>query len=393
MKKTIAIFVILVMLAALGACAPGTSAPAAPAAPPPAAAPGATPAVGVDAADDGLVWGLAPFAERQNLRIGFFTGSPLSYPFLFAYNLGVFDALNIDVSFTHFTGGPAMMEANAEWDIASCGLGGMVNGLFGFDFNLVTFNDYEDNIAIFVREGSPLAENKNDPEVWRGATAVYPAGTTAQAVLVNHLNNMGLTLADIESINMDNASSLTAFNGGTADILACWNVIALAAEDFGHVRVTDSGQLGFTAPCGTFAQQEMLNDRFDLLVVATIVFHKATEWVYESEANMLQAIEWFYAHCESEGFLISRDVADRTMRWFRGPTVDEWIQIFTEYTGPDVAGLYTARDLLQAEHDLLVGLDFFIGEGRFSNEDRARYLTDRRVDSRVAIAARELLGR
>ena len=48
-------------------------------------------------APEDLTFGLTPFEDRQTLRIGFFTGSPLSYAFLFADNLGVFDALNIDV--------------------------------------------------------------------------------------------------------------------------------------------------------------------------------------------------------------------------------------------------------------------------------------------------------
>ena len=56
-------------------------------------------------APEDLTFGLTPFEDRQTLRIGFFTGSPLSYAFLFADNLGVFDALNIDVEYSCFTGG------------------------------------------------------------------------------------------------------------------------------------------------------------------------------------------------------------------------------------------------------------------------------------------------
>lgn len=55
---------------------------------------------------------------------------------------------------------------------------------------------------------------------------VYPAGTTGQAVLAQYLETMGLTLSDVESVNMDNANGLTGFNGGTGDALVCWNAIA-----------------------------------------------------------------------------------------------------------------------------------------------------------------------
>ena len=46
-----------------------------------------------------------------------------------------------------------------------------------------------------------------------------------------------------------------------------------------------------------------------------------------------------------------------------------------------------------AEKDILVGLDFFISEGKYTNEDRTRYLDDQRIDPSVAQAAKELFGK
>lgn len=339
-----------------------------------------------------LTWGLKPFEERQTIRLGFFTGSPLSYPFLFADNLGVFDALNIDIEYICFTGGPAMMEANAEWDMASCGLGGLANGLYGYDFSLIDITDYEENLAIFARPGSDIAADMENPELWKGKVCVYPAGTTAQAVLAKYLNNMGLTLADVESVNMDNSNALTGFNGGTGDILGVWNAISLSAEDAGFIRVSDSGKLGIAMPCGTFATQDFMTNHFDLVATAIAVFHLAVEWCYATPENLAQSATWYLDHCDEEGFLCNADIAQRTMEWFRAPTVDEYIALFTE-TSPDAAGLYTARDLLQVEKDILVGLDFFISEGKYSNEDRTRYLDDRRVDPSVALRVKEMLGK
>ena len=150
MKKLIALLLALVMVLGLVACGASEPAPEAPKAETPVEA--------------DLTWGLKPFEEPQTLRVGFFTGSPLSYPFLFADNLGIFDQLNIELEYTCFTGGPAMMEANAEWDIASCGLGGLANGLYGYDFHLIDINDYEENLALFARADSALAADPKNPE-------------------------------------------------------------------------------------------------------------------------------------------------------------------------------------------------------------------------------------
>jgi len=391
MKKLIALLLALVMVLGLVACG-AAPAPEAPAEEPEAEAPKAEEPKSEAPAEPELVWGLKPFEEKQTLRVGFFTGSPLSYPFLFADNLGIFDQLNIELEYTCFTGGPAMMEANAEWDIASCGLGGLANGLYGYDFHLIDINDYEENLALFAREGSALAADPANPDNWKGVTAVYPAGTTAQAVLADYLQSIGLSLADIESVNMDNSNALTGFSGGTGDVLGCWNAIALSAEDAGHVRISDSGKQGYPAPCGTFATKQIMEENFDLVATAVAVFHLAVEWCYESEENMAQAAQWYLDHCDEEGFLCNEDVAKRTMEWYAGPTVDEFINIFTE-TAPDAAGLYTSRELLKAERDILVGLDFFIAEGKYTNEDRTRYLDECRIDPSVAMAVKEMLGK
>ena len=81
-----------------------------------------------------------------------------------------------------------------------------------------------------MRPDSAIANDPTNPEVWKGTTWVYPAGTTAQAVLASALQQLGLTLNDITSVNMDNANALTGFNGGTGDGLGCWNAIAFSAE-------------------------------------------------------------------------------------------------------------------------------------------------------------------
>ena len=49
------------------------------------------------------------------------------------------------------------------------------------------------------------------------------------------------------------------------------------------------------------------------------------------------------------------------------------------------------RDLMQAEKDILVGLDFFIGEGKYTAEDRVTYLDDGVISNVVALNAKQML--
>ena len=393
MKKLIALLLALSMILCLAACGGGGTNTEAPASEAPASDAPDTDTPSTDAPEgEDLTWGLTPFEETQTLRIGFFTGSPLSYGFLFADKLGVFDALNIELEYICFTGGPAMMEANSEWDIASSGLGGACIALAGYDFALVDVTDYEENMAVFVRPDSELAADPTNPDLWKGATVIYPAGTTGQAVLAQYLETIGLTLADVESVNMDNANGLTGFNGGTGDALVCWNAIALAAEDAGYVRVTDSGQLDLPFPCITYAQLDIMESNPELVATAVAVFHLAYEWVRASDENEAQAAAWYLEHCDEEGFLCDENIAQRTIEWWRCPTTDEYIQLFTE-TEPDEAGLYTSRDLLMIENDILSGFDFFVSVGSYTEEQRTQFLDDQRIDNSIALAVKDMLGK
>jgi len=379
MKKTMAVLLAFVLVASLAFAGGGKeTAPASPA----AAAP-----------KGDMTWGLKPFEKQQTLRLAFFTGSPLSYPYLFADKLGVFNALNIKIEYIHFTGGPAMMEANSAWDMGSLGLGGISLGLAKYDnLTLIDVNDYEENMAIFARPGSKIAKDPANPANWKGVKCVYPTGTTGQTVLAQYLKSMGLGLADVVSVNMDNANGLTAFNGGTGDVLVCWNAIALAADDYGFYRVTDSGKLKLPFPCATFVQKKYLANNKQLVTTAVAVFHKAIEWVYASPANLKQSAKWYFNHCEEEGFLCTESVAQRTMEWYRGNTVDQYIDLFTR-TSADNAGLYTKRNLLQIEKDIMSGFDFFVSEGKYSLADRTRILDEKRVTNEVALAVKAMLGR
>lgn len=379
MKKVIVMLLAMCMIFALAACG-GSSAPA-------ASAPAANAPAAEESAEAETVWGLKPFEETQHLRIGFFTGSPLSYPFLFAENLGIFDQLNIDVEFVCFTGGPAMMEAGNDWDICSLGLGGVSIGLSAYDYTLIDVCDYEENLAIFCRPDSAIAQDPTNHEAWKGVECVYPTGTTAQAVFAAYLQTMGLSLADVVSTNADNASSLTVFSGGTGDVLGCWNAIALAAEDAGFVRVSDSGKLGIGMMCGSFAHPDFLAANPELVATAIAVFHLGAEWCAD---NQEEAAAMYYEHCEEEGFLCTEEVAAKTIAWYRGPSVDQFLEKFTGEGAMDEA---VGRNLLPIEEDILLGYDFFVSEGKYTVEQRNTWLSDGRVDNSVALAVAELLGK
>lgn len=340
-------------------------------------------------AEAATTFGLKPFATPQKLRVGFFAGSPLSIPFYIADKEGFFKELNIEIEYSTFTNGPAMMEANKNWDIAGAGLGGTLVGMLGYDLRVIGISDYEENLALLARKDGALAKDPKSPAAWKGTTWLYPAGTTAQAVLVNALKEVGLGMDDIKSINMDVVSALTAFQGGTGEGLGVWNAMAFKAEDAGFVRITDAGKLGFVAPCATLATADALKNKRELVKTAYAVFYHTWEWCQAKPENMQKAKQHYLENCQDEGVACDVGIADRVMNWYRAPGLAKSIEIMTS-GGKDVAGLYTKRDLLQAERDILVGMDFFITQNRYKPEDRNKILDAQLVDNSIAKEVKEM---
>lgn len=326
-------------------------------------------------------FGLTPFAERQTLRVGYFAGSAHAIPFYIADVKGFFDELNIDVEYEPYTNGPAMMEASSSWDVATSGAAGDLVGMLGYDLICIGSTDYEKNMGLFVRADGPLA-NKN-PEDWKGTTWLYPSGTNAQMVLGGELDKLGLTFDDIESVNMDIASALTAFKGGQGDGIAVWNAIATSAEDAGFVRVDDAGSLGITVFNGFMATPEALSERRDLVKTAWEVYYLTWQWCNASEENMDEAVAYYLESCENEGIACDEHIAEVVMSYCAVPTLSEAAALMTD-ASPDDQGLYTSRDLLQAEKDLLVTMDFLISIGKYTNDDRNTILDNQMVDGSIA---------
>jgi len=346
----------------------------------------------VSAAPAKTTFGLAPFPRKQTLRLGFFVGSPLSIPFYIADQQGFFKELNIEIQYENFTNGPAMMEANASWDMAGAGLGGLLVGMLGYGIRVVGISDYEKNLALFARPGSPLAAKPQDPNSWRSTTRLLPLGTTAQATLVAALQKVGLNFSDIKSVNMDVASALTAYNGRQGDGLAVWNAVAFNAEDRGYIRIGDAGTLGFTAPCATLATEKALREKRDLIKAAYAVFYYTVEWMNKSEVNKNKAVAHYLRNTNDEGIAISPSVAERVIKWYAAPGMAESIRLMSDASADD-AGVYNKRKLLQAEKDIMVGMDFFISQKRYTPADRDKILDNRLVDPSITLEVKAMLDK
>lgn len=329
--------------------------------------------------------GLTPLAQRTTLSIGFFAGSAHGMPYYVADKMGFYDELNIDVEYQSFTGGPAMMEASADWDICDVGGPGVLNGMKNYDINLIGVCDNEFNTALFVRPDTDLAKNPEDPETWRGKEVLLNKGTTLQYMFMQFMKKIGIEDLDAYDITITDTAvgtCLTAFQTGQGDAMCVWNAFAMTADDEGYVRVTDMGKMGLNNVCGICATADAINNKTELVKLGYAAYYLTWEWCNASEENMAKAIELFMESCDDEGILVTEDAANRMIREeFNCPTLAEAVAGMTTLEA-DRNG--KGGEVYHAANQLFETLDFFITLGNYTEDDRKAILDKGLVNPAIA---------
>lgn len=328
--------------------------------------------------------GIDPLADRTTLSIGFFAGSAHSMPWYVADQMGFFDELNIDVEYQSFTGGPAMMEASADWDICSVGGPGVLNGMKNYDINMLGVCDNEYNTALFVRPDSDLAKTPEDPEAWRGKKVLLNRGTTLQYVFMQYMASIGITdleAYDVEIIDTAVGTCLTAFQSGEGDAMCVWNAFAIAAEADGAVRVTDVGKMGLNSINGICATSDAIENKMDLISTAYQAYYKTWEWCQASEENRAKAEELFMESCDDEGVAVTEETITRLVDEYRCPSFEDAVAaMVTEEDDRNGSGVKISH----ANNQLFETMDFFITLGNYTEEDRQTILDKGLVNPVVA---------
>ena len=76
----------------------------------------------------------------------------------------------------------------------------------------------------------------------KGKTIAYSSGTSSEDILVNSLTSVGLTMDDIEAIDMDASGIVSAMLSGKVDAAATWspNSLKILEEDANATKLADN---------------------------------------------------------------------------------------------------------------------------------------------------------
>lgn len=295
-----------------------------------------------------------------------------SLPFYVAKEEGMFQDAGIDAEFLVYTSGGAQMEAAAS-DAWMFGTGGVLPayvGMLNMDLRVIGTCMSDDlMVDLFVREDSPIAMagQGNVPEyptlygtadTWKGISVLGPVNTTGHYALGCALEAVGLTLEDINVVNMEVNSANTAFKAGEGDALISWLALSVDAENDGFVKAATCNKVGGDAPSILYATAAACEDP-ELVETVLDIYYKAARWMTEHED---ETVQYYYDHLYNNGVTATMDECRAVIQGIPYHTVEE----SRAYMVKDANG---ERRLMKCFEDIM---DFLIKQGSYTEEDLKR---------------------
>ncbi|TCU25786.1 sulfonate transport system substrate-binding protein [Rhizobium azibense] len=175
----------------------------------------------------------------------------------------------ITVSWSEFTSGPPLLEALGAGAL-DFGATGDVPPLFaqaagGHLYYVGTYRGSPAGSAILVRKGSPI----KSLEDLKGKKVAFKRGSSAHNVAVKVLRKAGLTLDDVQPLDLAPPDAAPAFRNGSIDAWSIWDPYLAIAEADPETRILTTAE-GIVASYSYFLANQDFTDANGQVVVDVI---------------------------------------------------------------------------------------------------------------------------
>lgn len=332
MKKVLSVLLTAAMLVTLAGCggkeepaAPAqdaaatreeTPAPEAEAEQPEAEAPEET-GTEADAAADTAAGDSANY-EPVTLKVAYMPNYGSLWSVLTADKKGYFEEVGITVEMVEFADGPTI--------IAAMESGSIDVGYIGQGAHKLCINGQASIFALsHISNGDALIGGAGITKVEElaGKKVAYSSGSSSEDILVNSLNAAGMTMDDIEAVDMDASAIVTAMLSGGVDACATWspNSLKILEEMADATKLTDNMSFKDTTVslASWIVMPSYAEENKDILVRFTKALFKAMD--YAADENYEEVAEYVAAQVaqDYDSVFAQRGDAD----WLTGKEVSE----------------------------------------------------------------------
>lgn len=237
--------------------------------------------------------------ETAKIKAGYMPNLGSAALYITAEKMGYFEEMGLEVETTEFQSGPPEIAAMASGDIQICQIGHGAHALCA-----------EGQAQVFQIVSTSLADaiigNKEKGvesiEDLKGKKVAISAGTSAEAIFSIALENAGMSMDDVETVEMDTNGMVSAMVSGSVDACATWapnnKVIEKQLGENAAILATNAEYVDqVTFPDSFATTKEYAEQNHDVLVRFTRAIQKAMDY---RSANIEEVAKWTAQECEAD---------------------------------------------------------------------------------------------
>lgn len=215
--------------------------------------------------------------------------SPLNVPSIVEKNLHVFEDTfgGAKVSYAEITSGADQTQALASGDVqvlyAVGGTSVILSAANGADIKVLNmYSRAPKAFCLFTKD-----EAINSPEDLRGKSIAGPTGTNLHELLVSYLASGGMTIDDVDYVNMSIPDARAALEGDSIDVAMLGGAAAYNCEKDGYHKITD-GDGYIQAIICVAVTQKFYDEHPDAIAKLEEAQKIITEYMATNKANAIE---------------------------------------------------------------------------------------------------------
>ncbi len=287
-SRLFALLMAAVMVLALAACGGNNNPPASPSEPAsPAPAEPSSPSEPAPAEPS------APTYEPATVRVAYMPNLGSAGSLFVGIDQGYFEELGLTVEVYQFQGGPAEIAAQASGDIDISQIGHGAHALCIEGQAAIFQMDHTTSLSDVVVGNK--SHGINTAADLKGKTVAVQAGTSSEIILQQALKKAGLSVEDINTVEMTVDGMTTAMITGQVDAAAAWSPNTITLQDaLGENYVNLGGNADFLDsaifPSSYITSKEYAEKNRDVLVRFAQALNKAHDYRLANQEYMAKLL-------------------------------------------------------------------------------------------------------
>lgn len=230
-----------------------------------------------------------PSVETVNINVGYMPNYGGLWSLMTAKEKGFFEEEGLNVTLTQFEDGPTIIAAmeNGSVNFGYIGQGAHKLCVQG-NATIIALSHISNGDALIGGPGISTVEDL------KGKTVAYSSGTSSEDILRNALAAHNMTMDDIQAMDMDAPSIVTAMMSGGVDACATWspNSLTILEGMEGTTKLADNMTFSDTTVslASWIATPKYLEENRDVAVRFVRALMKAMD--YAADGNYEEVAQW-----------------------------------------------------------------------------------------------------